>query len=112
MNFAFLAHAAFTFPVKLSLSQSTSLLAFFLFSPHPTKEESEQEAGWVFGCWPGSTPCKMIEVKEVAFICWLKGGSLSQALRIRMSMGSCLSFFDNVGKQNCRYCQELNLEGK
>lgn len=72
MNFVFLAHAAFAFPIKLS----PSLLAFLLFSPHPAEEGSEQGAGWVFGCWSGSTPCEMIKVKEVAFICWLKGGNL------------------------------------
>lgn len=84
MIFAFLAHAAFAFPVNLSLCHSMSRLAFLPFSPHPAKEGSEQEAGWVFGCWPGSSPCEMLEVKQVVFICWLKGGNFSQALRIRM----------------------------
>lgn len=66
----------------------------------------------MFDCSPGSTPCKMIEVKEVSVIYWPKGGRFSQAFRIAMLMGSCLSFIDNVGKQNCRYHQELNLEGR
>jgi len=52
----FLHATAFAFPVKLSLSQSRSLLACLLFSLLPAKEGSEQEAGWVFGCWPGLTP--------------------------------------------------------
>ena len=40
---------------ELSLCQPMSLLAFVLFCPNPTGEGSEREAGWVFGCWPGST---------------------------------------------------------
>lgn len=42
------SHAAFPSPIKLSLSWSISLLAFFLFSPHPTGWEWVR--GWV-GVW-------------------------------------------------------------
>lgn len=48
--FAFLGHTAFAFLIKVPLPSSTSLLAFLLFTPHPTGEGSAQEAGWVLGC--------------------------------------------------------------
>lgn len=48
--FAFLGHKAFAFLIKVPLPSSTSLLAFLLFTPHPTGEGSAQEAGWVLGC--------------------------------------------------------------
>lgn len=44
--FALLKHHAFPFPVKLPLSQS-----ILLFSPRPTGDGSEQDAGVEFGCW-------------------------------------------------------------
>jgi len=43
--FELLVGAAFAFPIKLSLSQSTGLLTFLLLSPHCMEEEREQEGG-------------------------------------------------------------------
>jgi len=49
--FAFLKHQSLTFLIKLSLSQSMSMLVFLLFSPHPMGDGSEQDAVVVFGSW-------------------------------------------------------------
>lgn len=46
--FSWLAHTHFTFPIKISLSSSMSLLAFILFSSWPSGKRIEQGAGWVF----------------------------------------------------------------
>lgn len=35
------------------------------FYPQPTREESEQDTGWVFGCWPGSTHHIYIQTCEM-----------------------------------------------
>lgn len=43
--FVLLVRTAFAFSVKLVLSQSTSLLAFLLLSPHSAKEVNERAAG-------------------------------------------------------------------
>lgn len=43
--FALPVHAAFALPIKKLLPQTTSLLTFLLFSPHPTREGSAQAAG-------------------------------------------------------------------
>lgn len=66
--FHLLACTAFTFPIKLSLSLFMSLLVFLLFSPHPIGEESDQEVGWVFGCWPSSTHHR--DINQIFFSFW------------------------------------------
>lgn len=58
MNFSFLAHGAFAFPTKKSFSQFMRLLASLMFSPHPTKEGTEQEAGCVLAANQGQPPAK------------------------------------------------------
>lgn len=45
--FCFACGCSFAFPIKLSLSQSTSLLAFLLLFPHPMGDVSEQVGGCV-----------------------------------------------------------------
>lgn len=52
--FALLAHTAFAFLFKLSLTWLTCPFVF-LFSPHSSRDRGEKEAGWVPGCCPGST---------------------------------------------------------
>lgn len=73
----------FLFPVSLPWCHSTSLLAFLLFPPYPTKEWGEQEAGWVFGCWSGSYTNGGGERND-----WLKGSTHMPQVEILRYSGS------------------------
>ena len=80
---ALLAHAAFALPLQLSLSQTTSLLTFLLFSPHPGGEGSERAAGegvWLFAAinpppppkteWAVHLQRKLACKRKVGYISW------------------------------------------